>query len=87
MQWYAVQVTTAHEKKVKKYLEKRRSNGLADNIGEVVVPEKDGIPIIPGYVFMQADTWPEFYLLSCNSRCRVIGKVSEEELNKLLSVT
>jgi transcriptional antiterminator NusG len=84
MQWYAVQVTTAHEKKVKKYLEKQRASGL--NIGEIAIPEKDGAPIIPGYVFVQADTWPEFYLIGCNSRCRVIGKVLDAEMNRLLSI-
>lgn len=87
MQWYAVQVTTAHEKKVKKYLEKQRVNGFADSIGEIVIPEKDGTPIISGYVFLQADTWPEFYLVGCNSLCKVIGKVSDSEIKRLLSVT
>ena len=87
MQWYAVQVITTHEKKVKKYLEKQRASGFADNIGEIAIPEKDGTPIIPGYVFVQADTWPEFYLVGCNSRCKVIGKVSDAEIKRLLSVT
>lgn len=84
MKWYAVQVATAHEKKVKNYLEKRKSNDLADVIGEVVIPEKDGAPIIPGYIFLQSITWPELYLINYR-KCNVIGTVTEDELNKLLN--
>ena len=87
MQWYAVQVTTAHEKKVKKYLEQRKQNGLSDVIGEVVIPEKHGKPTISGYIFLQANVWPDFYLLSCNSKCNVLGTIPDTELKMLLSIS
>lgn len=85
MQWYAVQVTTNHEKKIKEFLEKQKSNGRLEGLGDIFIPEKDGKPIIPGYIFLQADTWPEF--LVNNSKFVVIGKVTDAEIKKLLKMT
>ncbi|MCL6477037.1 MAG: hypothetical protein K6T65_01345 [Peptococcaceae bacterium] len=80
MRWYAVQVTTAHEKKVKKHLEKRKQNGLADVIEEVYLPEKDGKPIMPGYIFVRAAYWPDSFLPSTNTFSMTIGTVKDEEI-------
>ncbi|MCL6479611.1 MAG: hypothetical protein K6T65_14615 [Peptococcaceae bacterium] len=85
MQWYAVQVPTSHEKKVKKYIESRRLDGLAGRVGQVVIPEdKEGRRLMPGYIFLEADMWPEYYLMGCMSRCRVLGQVSEEEVMRMI---
>ncbi|SHE96215.1 transcriptional antiterminator NusG [Desulfofundulus australicus DSM 11792] len=86
MQWYAVQVTTTHEKRIKKHLEKRKLNGLAGKIGEIIVPEKNGKPVFPGYIFVQADAWPDHYLPRTTIRCRTIGMVSGEEIKRLVQM-
>jgi len=85
VQWFAVQVTARHENKVKTYLEKRRGDGLADVIGRVIVPEKDGVLIAPGYVFVESAVWPDQYLRLARTRCRTLGTVTEEEITRLLS--
>jgi transcriptional antiterminator NusG len=85
VQWFAIQVTARHENKVRAYLEKRRSDGLADVIGRVIVPEKDGVLIAPGYVFVESAVWPDPYLRMASTRCRTLGTVTEEEIMRLLS--
>lgn len=85
MQWFAVQVTARHENKVRTYLEKRRSDGLADVIGRIIVPERDGVLIAPGYVFVESAVWPDRYLKMAGTRCRALGTVTEEEIMRLLS--
>lgn len=87
MQWFAVQVTARHENKVKTYLEKRRRDGLADVIGRVIVPEKDGVLIMPGYVFVESTVWPGYYLTLAGTRCRTLGTVTEEEIMRLLTAS
>ncbi|WP_041570814.1 transcription termination/antitermination protein NusG [Candidatus Desulforudis audaxviator] len=79
MHWYAVQVATKHENKVKKYLEKQKANGLAGKVGQVVAYQN----VLPGYVFIEADMWPELYLRGMTTRHRVIGRVSETEIARL----
>lgn len=79
MRWYAVQVATRHENKAKKYLEKQKANGLAGKIGQVVAYRGT----LPGYIFVQADMWPEPYLWGTTTRHRVIGEVSEAEIARL----
>ncbi|MCL6478783.1 MAG: hypothetical protein K6T65_10240 [Peptococcaceae bacterium] len=82
MKWYAVHVTTNHENKVRKHLEKRRLNDLAGRIGEIFIPEKEGKPVMPGYIFLQSDIWPDVYLPRDNSRCMTIGAITEKEIEK-----
>ncbi|OPX89481.1 MAG: hypothetical protein A4E53_01558 [Pelotomaculum sp. PtaB.Bin104] len=83
MQWYVVQVTTAHEKKVKKHLENRKQNGHADIIGEIYLPEKNRKPIMPGYIFVQAAYWPDSFLPHTNTFSMTIGTVSDEEITRM----
>lgn len=75
--WYAVQVPARHENKLKKYLEKQKQNGAG--IGSIVA-FKD---TLPGYLFLQSDRWPEPFLRGTTSRCRIVGRVSEDEIRIL----
>ncbi|RJX20162.1 MAG: hypothetical protein C4575_07025 [Desulforudis sp.] len=76
MHWYAVQVTTRHENKVKKYLEKQKNNGLAGKVGQVLTIQDS----LSGYVFIESDMWPEPYLRGLATWHRVIGQVSWAEI-------
>jgi len=69
---------------VKSYLEKRKKDGLAGKVGRVVVPEKDGELLMPGYVFVEADWWPDAYIRPGFSWIRVLGAVAEEEIERVL---
>jgi len=82
MQWYVVQVTTQHENKVKNYLEKRKHDGFAGRIGRVIASEGE----LKGYVFIEADIWPELCLRGLTTRCRVIGTVDEEQVLKITGI-
>lgn len=84
MQWFAVQVPTHSENKVKSCLEKRRADGLAGKVGRVIIPEKDGELLMPGYVFIEADRWPGAYIRPGPSWVRVLGTVAEEEIERVL---
>ncbi|MEW6772045.1 MAG: transcription termination/antitermination NusG family protein [Bacillota bacterium] len=84
MQWFAVQVPTHCESKIKSYLEKRKKDGLAGKVGRVIVPEKDGELLMPGYVFVEADWWPDAYIRPGISWVRVLGAVAEEEIERVL---
>lgn len=84
MQWFAVQVPPRHESKIRSYLEKRKADGLTGKVGRVVIPEKDGELLMPGYVFVEADWWPDAYIRPGFSRIRVLGAVAEEEIERVL---
>ncbi|RJX19851.1 MAG: hypothetical protein C4570_04650 [Ammonifex sp.] len=84
MQWFAVQVPPCSEGKVKIYLEKKKGDGLTGKVGRVMVLEKDGQLLIPGYVFVEADWWPDAYIRPGFSRIRVLGAVAEEEIERVL---
>lgn len=85
MQWFAVQVPPCKEGKIKAYLEKKKFDGLAGKVGRVMVPEKDGELLIPGYVFVEADWWPDAYIRPGFSRIRVLGTVAREEIERVLT--
>lgn len=80
MHWFAVQVTSRHEKKVKNYLEKRKADGLAGRVGRIIIPENS----LPGYIFIEADLWPELYLSGLTTRHRVIGTIEESQITKMM---
>ncbi|MEW6226573.1 MAG: transcription termination/antitermination NusG family protein [Bacillota bacterium] len=84
MQWFAVQVPPRCENKIRSYLEKRKTDGLTGKVGRVIVPEKDGELLMPGYVFVEADWWPDAYVRPGFSRIRVLGAVAEEEIEQVL---
>lgn len=79
MRWFAVQVTSRHEKKVKNYLEKRKADGLAGRVGRIIIPGS-----LPGYVFIEADLWPECYLSGLTTRHRVIGTIEEFQIDAMM---
>lgn len=87
MQWFAVRVPPCSENKVRKYLEKRKHDGLAGRVGRVVVPERDGELLTPGYIFIEADWWPDGYVRPGFPKARTLGLISEEELGRLMSAT
>lgn len=80
MQWYAVQVTTGHEKKVKRILEKKKADGFGDKIGEILLPERGEKVLLPGYIFFQSSVWPGSYVRIPGTFFRVLGVVSDSEL-------
>lgn len=86
MHWFVVQVASQHERKVKSYLEKRKLDGLTGKIGRIVIPEREGEHIFPGYIFIEADQWPEYYLCSLTTRHKVLGQVDEEEVMRTLTM-
>jgi transcriptional antiterminator NusG len=84
VQWFAVQVPPRCESKIRSYLEKRKADGLTGKVGRVIVPEKDGELLMPGYIFIEADWWPDAYIRPGFSRIRVLGAVAEEEIERVL---
>ena len=58
MQWYALQTITNHERKAKQKIEQIMSNGFIE--GRVFIPTDLGKPAMPGYMFIQCETWPLF---------------------------
>lgn len=83
MQWFALQVRTAHEKKVKQYLEKRKKERLDDLIGEIYIPEHKKTMVMPGYIFIQSKIWPDRYFIGTNIKCTIIGRVSDQEISEI----
>ncbi len=79
MPWFAIQVTTGHEKKIKKYLKKQSNNGF-NTVNDIVIPTKEKKYIMPGYLFIHSHYWPQLYVTS--SKVRVLGTVSEDEVEK-----
>ena len=66
MNWYAVQITTNHEKKIKKIL----SN--IEDVKEIIIPDWKG------YIFVKSEGFPMFRIP--NTYYDVLGVVDEEEV-------
>jgi len=84
MQWYAIQVTTQHEKKLKRHLERKKLDGAAGIIGDIYIPEKDGKNLFPGYIFVQCEEWPQRFLLGSETKCKTLNTVSDVEMQKMI---
>jgi transcription antitermination factor NusG len=85
MQWFTLQVRTAHEKKIKKYLEKRKKEGFSDLIGEIYIPEHNKTLVMPGYIFIQSKIWPDKLFAGTSIRCITIGRAFEHEIKEIKS--
>lgn len=84
MQWYAIQVTTQHEYKVRRHLENKRLKEASGIIGDVYIPEKEGKLIFPGYVFVQCNEWPQRFFFGCETRCKTLETVPDTEMQKMV---